>query len=132
MIVQSIFARIGIVVVVVVLAFGAGWLRGHNRGWDSATTHYTAVVNAAMTANAKDAATITQLQEANAAFAGNAAAEKARADKAEQDLKAQQRQSAEALAQSEKRLNDAIREHGDAHAWGVEPVPPSVAGVLRQ
>lgn len=132
MIIESWLTRAGIVLAVVAIAFGAGWLRGHNKGWDSAQAHDAKVVAALMTVKATDEATIAQLQQANAAFAGNAEAEKARADKAEQDLKAQQKQSAEALAQSEKRLNDAIREHGDAHAWAATRLPDSIVRVLRQ
>lgn len=128
---SSIFARIGIAVFVVVLAFGAGWLRGHNRGFDAATKHYTAVVQACMNANAQNDATITGLKEANAAFANEAASQQAQAQAALKALRAQQAQSKAALSAAQSKLDKALHANQDASTWAGTRVPAGIASQLR-
>lgn len=131
MIIQSMLARIGIVVVLVVLAFGAGWLRGHNRGWDGAQAHDAKVVAALMAAKASDESTIAELKRANAAFAAAAAAQQARAQDAVKALQAQHEQSARAMAEAGRKLDEALHANQDASHWGATRVPAGVVGVLK-
>lgn len=131
MIIESWLARIGIVVVLVVLAFGAGWLRGHNRGWDGAQARDAKVVAALMAAKASDEATIAELKQANAAFASAAAAQQARAQDAVKALQAQREQSQRALTEAGRKLDEAIHADQDAAHIGAEHIPAGVVRVLK-
>lgn len=131
MIIESWFARIGIVVVLVVLAFGAGWLRGHNRGWDGAQAHDAKVVAAMTSAHVQDEATIAELKQANAAFANKAAAQQALAQDAVKALQAQQAESARAAIEAGRKLDEAIHANQDASQWAATHVPAGVVRVLK-
>lgn len=131
MIIENWLARIGIVVVLVALAFGAGWLRGHNRGWEGAQARDAKVVAALMAAKASDESTIAELQRANAAFAADAAAQQARAQDAVKALQVQHEQSARALAMAGRKLDEAIHASQDASQWGATHVPAGIASQLR-
>lgn len=110
---------------------GAGmYWKGHNKGWDSATAHYQAVVSACMSANASQAQAVEQLKAANQAFADAAKAEDAKAAKAVAQANEAQAENAKALAAAQAKLRAAEKNHGDAHAWSVTPVPPSVLDAL--
>lgn len=132
MIIQSILARIGIVLVLVALAFVGGWLRGHNRGWDSATAHYTKVVNAALAANAHDAAAIAQLQAANDQCAQDAAAQAVQVAQAQSQMAEQAKTSAAQLSAAQKRLQEVEHANQDNRVWASGRVPDGIAAGLRQ
>lgn len=132
MIIQSILARIGIVVVLVALAFGAGLLRGHNWGWDSAQAHDAKVVAALMTVKATDEATIAELKRANQAYADTAAQQQARAKDAVKALQAQQAESARAAVEAGRKLDEAIHANQEASRWGGTRLPAGVADSLRR
>lgn len=113
------------------LAFGLfGW-RMHSRGWDAATAHYKAVVDAALAANASQARTIAELQTANQQWADAMKGNAQKLSQAVAQLKVTQADDAKALAAAQAKLRKAEAEHGDAHAWSVTPVPDSVLDVLR-
>lgn len=130
-ILDTLVGRAVLAILLVAGAFGAGWLRGHNRGWDAATSHYTAVVSAAMSANAKQDAAIEQLLEANAAYAQAAQVSAAQQERAEAAMAAQSAADAAALKASEKRLDNVIRSNTSVAGWAHEPVPAAVARLLR-
>lgn len=130
-ILDTLLGRAALALVLVCAAFGAGWLRGHNRGWDAATSHYTAVVGAAMAANAKQAAAIDQLRSANAAYAQAAQVSAAQQERAEAAMAAQSAADAAALRRANERLDHVIRGDHAVAAWAHEPVPDAVARVLR-
>lgn len=109
----------------------AFYIAGHNHGWDSATAHYTKVVNACMAANDHDARTIRNLEAANQEWAQAAKANAAKVSQAEADVAAMKANDAKKLAESQARLHKIEAQHGDAHAWAVTPVPAGVAGALR-
>lgn len=114
-----------------ILIAGAGmYWRGHNKGWDAAVEHDKAVVAACMAANAQDAQTIAQLRAANAQWADAAKVDADKVNQALAQVKATQDADAKALAAAKARLHKIEAEHGDAHAWSVTPVPPSVLDAL--
>lgn len=131
MIIQSILARIGLVLALVVLAFRAGWLRGHNRGWDGAQANDAKVVSALMAVEASDESTIAELKRANAAFAAAAAAQQARERDALKALHVEHEQSVRALAEAGRKLDGALHANQDASHWGATRVPAGVVGVLK-
>ena len=112
------------------LAFGLfGW-RMHSRGWDAATAHYKAVVDACMAANATQTRTIAELQAANAQWADAAKANGAKLSQAVAQLEITKANDAKALAAAQARLRKVEAEHGDAHAWAVTRVPDSVLDAI--
>lgn len=83
---DTVLGRICVGLVLVVATGVTAYLVGHNKGFDAATAHYTAVVQACMDANQQDQQTIDQLRSANQSFAAAASAQADRADKAQADL----------------------------------------------
>lgn len=114
-----------------ILIVGAGmYWRGHNKGFDAATAHYQSVVGACVSVNASQAQSIGQLKAANKAFADAAKAEDAKAAQAVAQANQAQAENAKALAAAQAKLREAEKNHGDAHAWSVTPVPPGVLDAL--
>jgi hypothetical protein len=111
---------------------GAGmYWKGHNKGWDSATAHYSAVVNSCLSANATNAATINQLQAANDQWANAAKADAAKVAQAVKDADAAKTANAKALAAAQATLTRVIHEHQDARVWASQPIPADVLDGLR-
>jgi hypothetical protein len=112
---------------------GAGmYWKGHNRGWDAATTHYSAVVNSCLRANGTEEAAIEQLRQANAAYAQAAAVSHAEQEHAAQAVARQHAADVAALNAAQARLNHVMGSNPTVAAWGSTPVPGAVAGILRQ
>jgi hypothetical protein len=110
---------------------GAGmYWKGHNKGWDAATAHYSAVVNSCLSANTTLADTTKQLQAANAAIANAAAASKARADAAVKLASADAQASAKAVADAQAKLHTIEARHADAHAAAVTQIPLAVYNAI--
>jgi hypothetical protein len=110
---------------------GAGmYWKGHNKGWDAATAHYKSVTDACMSANAQYAQTVADLKTANAAFANDAAASKARADAAVKQASDEAQASAKAVADAQAKLHTIEARHGDAHAAAVTRIPPAVYSAI--
>lgn len=110
---------------------GAGmYWRGHNKGWDAATAHYSAVVNSCLAANATQERTIAQLQAANDQWADLAKVDAAKLSQAVEQVALAKAANAKALADARARLHSIEASHGDAHAWSVTPVPDSVLDAL--
>jgi hypothetical protein len=108
---------------------GAYW-RGHNKGFDAATAHYSAVVNSCLSANAKNAAAINQLQAANDQWANASKADAAKVAQAVKDADAAKTANAKALATAQAKLKQVIHDQGNSHAWGVTTVPAGVLDAL--
>lgn len=116
-----------------ILIAGAGmYWRGHNKGWDSATAHYTKVVNACMAANDHDARTIRNLEAANQEWTDAAKANAAKVSQAEAEVAAAKAADAKALAEAQAKLKRVIYASHPALVWGLTRVPASVAGELRK
>jgi endonuclease III len=108
---------------------GAYW-RGHNKGFDAATAHYSAVVNSCLSANTTLADTTKQLQAANDKWAAVAKADATKVTQAVKDADAAKTANAKALATAQAKLKQVIHDKGDAHAWGVTAVPAGVLDAL--
>jgi hypothetical protein len=112
---------------------GAGmYWKGHNKGWDSATAHYSAVVNSCLSANTTLADTAKQLQAANDQWANVAKANASKVSLAVAQSNAAKAANAKALATARAKLTKVVRTDGSAHAWGVTAIPPAVLRVLDQ
>lgn len=111
---------------------GAGmYWKGHNKGWDSATAHYSAVVNSCLSANTTLANTTQQLQAANDQWAAVAKGNAAKVSLAVAQVNATKAADAKALASAQAKLHEVEHAQGDAHAWAVTPVPADVLDALR-
>ena len=108
----------------------AFYIAGHNKGWDAATAHYSAVVNSCMAANASQARTIRNLEADNREWADAAAAAKAKAAEAVKRAAADARASAKAVANAQAKLHKIEAQHGDAHAAAVTHIPLAVYRVI--
>lgn len=114
-----------------ILIAGAGmYWRGHNKGWDSATAHYVAVVNSCMAANSQDARTIRNLEAANQELADAAKANAAKVSQALAQLEITKAADARALGDAQAKLHRIEAHHGDAHAAAVTHIPPAVYRVI--
>lgn len=111
---------------------GAGmYWKGHNKGWDSATAHDRAVVNACLRANTTLANTTKQLQAANDQWAAVAKANATKVSLAVAQVNAAKAADAKALAAAQAKLHEVEHAQGDAHAWAVTHVPADVLDALR-
>lgn len=127
---DSILGRVGILVAGVALAFLAGYLRGHNVGWDKAVARDKVVVTACLDANHGLERTIEQLQQANQDFAAAASVSKAEQERAAQVVADQARASAQALKAADKKLAEALRAP-DAATWSATRVPAGVVSAIN-
>lgn len=110
---------------------GAGmYWRGHNKGFDAATAHYSAVVNSCLSANTTLADTTKQLQAANDQWAAVAQGNAAKVSLAVAQVNATKAADAKALAAAQAKLTKVTHEQGAAHAWGVTSVPAGVLDAL--
>jgi hypothetical protein len=110
---------------------GAGmYWKGHNKGWDAATTHYSAVVNSCLSANTTLADTAKQLQAANDQWANAAKADAAKVALAVAQVNAAKAANAKALATAQAKLTRVMHDQSNAHAWGVTTVPAGVLDAL--
>jgi hypothetical protein len=115
-----------------VALIGAGmYWKGHNKGWDAATAHYSAVVNSCLSANTTLADTTKQLQGANDKWAAVAKGNAAKVYLAVAQLKVTQADDAKALAAAQAKLTRVIHEHQDARVWASQPIPADVLDGLR-
>jgi endonuclease III len=105
--------------------------KGHNKGWDAATAHYSAVVNSCLSANTTLADTTQQLQAANDQWANAAKADAAKVAQAVKDADAAKTANAKALATAQAKLTKVIHEHQDARVWASQPIPADVLDGLR-
>jgi hypothetical protein len=119
-----------IALALMLMAGGLCYWRGHSRGWDSATAHYTTVVNFALAANQRNERTIGELQAANKQWADAAKANAAKLAQAIAQVDAAKAADAKALAAAQAKLHEVEHAQGDAHAWSVTPVPPGVLDAL--
>jgi predicted negative regulator of RcsB-dependent stress response len=119
-----------IALALMLMAGGLCYWRGHNRGWDSATAHYTAVVNSCLAANQRNERTIAELQTANQQWADATKADVAKLAQAVAQVEAEKAADAKALAAAQAKLHEVEHAQGDAHAWSVTPVPPGVLNAL--
>jgi hypothetical protein len=111
---------------------GAGmYWKGHNKGWDAATAHYSAVVNSCLSANTTLADTTKQLQAANDQWANAAKANAAKVSLAVAQSNAAKAANAKALATTQAKLTRVIHEHQDARIWASQPIPADVLDGLR-
>jgi hypothetical protein len=110
---------------------GAGmYWKGHNKGWDSATAHYSAVVNSCLSANTTLADTAKQLQAANDQWANVAKANAAKVSLAVAQVNAAKAANTKALATAQAELTRVMHDQSNAHAWGVTTVPAGVLDAL--
>lgn len=113
--------------------FGAGmYWRGHNKGWDSATAHYAAVVQACMIANERNLETIRELQHANQTWVDASKADAATIARAVKAAEAASKTNTKALAVAQARVHELERQHGDVRAWADARIPDPLYRELCQ